>query len=1073
MPKGLSYLDAVRILGGSGPLAKIADNLLGGLLSVATAGGSDAALSFFDAKAEMVRLGSLVTAKINEMVRGYARYHRNERLLAASGVLVVASLFEALDDCFVAAGFDPSGSDPSGSDPPGFDRDQQLTLLQSRAGVESLLHDPLPLPSPARSYADLLAEVHDWCAGLATDLVDHLGGLAAADSARFDTLAGVVTGSIGTRAADHYDEHHRHLAGEIPEFAIWTGRLEARATAHSLRRLEDLLVRATTGTDPGLHRAALSRAYRAKLTRPVLGGDAGDLILPDLGDIYIDPRFQVKTATPGARPSEEAWWDHEVRDDIHDFLATYLTTTAAARTPLLLLGQPGAGKSSLTHILAARLPAADYLVARVPLREVPAEADIQSQIEHAIRAATGSPVTWAEMAEGTLSVVLLDGFDELLQATGLHQSDYLQRVAAFQERELTQNRPVAVMVTSRVVVADRARIPPGSLIVRLEPFDRSRIESWLTVWNRANPSADPLRPRTLDPLSDLAGQPLLLLMLALYHAGGNPIDDGFDSAGLYERLLSEFAAREVRRTHAGRPESAMPALVEEELLRLCVVAFAMFHRNRLWVTGRELDDDLAGLGLTPSRTAGTDGFRTPLTAAEEMIGRFFFIQHAKAVRDDKTFQTYEFLHATFGEYLVARLVVQAIRDTAARENAATLTLRFGQPAGPDLLQDLLGYSPLTARNTILQFVRSLLETSDGHPVRAFLLRRTRQAVTRPQPPSGSYRPVDKRIDHWMATYSFNLLFLTLACGGEVRATDLFTEAKDPAEWLRGSALQWRAALPHGMWHDALESVTVRRDIRAGRRDLVLTSDPEPSLPRLDPTWSNLTQPRTGSERQGYLGNFLWGPSMTSMHLSNNLSDDTVLHAIEPLVVEFPEASRYYVVHDSGRTESVAHSLVALWVTSGAHDDPDALADAHLNAVDVLMRCETLHQARRIAHVLLRALRNDAARLDPDLLLTLVDKIGASPTANDAVYADTIRTLLLPELRPTGAKRLEVLCPVFFSLIEGLEQIQHLTEALESLELSGDITDVLKTVVPDLNPADARLLSNEIRETRPHLAHLIR
>jgi NACHT conflict system protein len=180
MPKGLSYLDAVRILGGSGPLAKIADNLLGGLLSVATAGGSDAALSFFDAKAEMVRLGSLVTAKINEMVRGYARYHRNERLLAASGVLVVASLFEALDDCFVAAGFDPSGSDPSSSDPSGFDRDQQLTLLQSRAGVESLLHDPLPLPSPARSYADLLAEVHDWCAGLATDLVDHLGGLAAA-----------------------------------------------------------------------------------------------------------------------------------------------------------------------------------------------------------------------------------------------------------------------------------------------------------------------------------------------------------------------------------------------------------------------------------------------------------------------------------------------------------------------------------------------------------------------------------------------------------------------------------------------------------------------------------------------------------------------------------------------------------------------------------------------------------------------------------------------------------------------------------------------------------------------------
>lgn len=45
MPRGLTYTDAVKILGGSGPLVTIADNVLGGALSVATAGGSDVALS--------------------------------------------------------------------------------------------------------------------------------------------------------------------------------------------------------------------------------------------------------------------------------------------------------------------------------------------------------------------------------------------------------------------------------------------------------------------------------------------------------------------------------------------------------------------------------------------------------------------------------------------------------------------------------------------------------------------------------------------------------------------------------------------------------------------------------------------------------------------------------------------------------------------------------------------------------------------------------------------------------------------------------------------------------------------
>jgi hypothetical protein len=63
MPNRLSYADAAKILGGSRPLAKAVDNLLGGALSVATAGGSDLAIGLFDAKTEVVRLGCLVTAK--------------------------------------------------------------------------------------------------------------------------------------------------------------------------------------------------------------------------------------------------------------------------------------------------------------------------------------------------------------------------------------------------------------------------------------------------------------------------------------------------------------------------------------------------------------------------------------------------------------------------------------------------------------------------------------------------------------------------------------------------------------------------------------------------------------------------------------------------------------------------------------------------------------------------------------------------------------------------------------------------------------------------------------------------
>ena len=92
----------------------------------------------------------------------------------------------------------------------------------------------------------------------------------------------------------------------------------------------------------------------------------------------------------------------------------------------------------LTQMLAARLPADKFLVVRVVLREVTADADLQTQIEDAIRLATGESLTWPDLARsagGALPVVLLDGFDELLQATGVSQTDYLRKAAEFQTRE--------------------------------------------------------------------------------------------------------------------------------------------------------------------------------------------------------------------------------------------------------------------------------------------------------------------------------------------------------------------------------------------------------------------------------------------------------------------------------------------------------------------------------------------------------------------------------------------------------------------------------------------------------------
>jgi hypothetical protein len=79
----------------------------------------------------------------------------------------------------------------------------------------------------------------------------------AADETTRDRVGNLTSSRLPRRAAERYDEFHPRLAAEIPEFAIWSGSLEIRATMHSLRRLEGLLLKASAGRDPSRHRAVL------------------------------------------------------------------------------------------------------------------------------------------------------------------------------------------------------------------------------------------------------------------------------------------------------------------------------------------------------------------------------------------------------------------------------------------------------------------------------------------------------------------------------------------------------------------------------------------------------------------------------------------------------------------------------------------------------------------------------------------------------------------------------------------------------------------------------------------------
>src|ERR1700691_1029542 len=1018
---GLSYADAVLLMGGrnSRTIAAL-DRLTGGLLLAASAAGGGFALSLFDAKSELAQLNDQLIRELGQRLRGLNRFTRSERLAAAHSVLALTAYFEVLagtDLPFEARELELTKAEQAALAGGGTPRSSRL-----RALAAGLLQAEVPIPAPQRPYEATLEAMLGFYRDLSAELSRFVSGLAVWD--RLDEtqrmhFAEVVSFELPSQAVARYEERFRQLALEFPELAFWSNLVDHQATRAEVRRLgtgmvglERMLNRIAAGAVPDDRRLGLSRTYRSVLQRPVLTtGDAPQgLRLPLLGDAYVNPDFRVVGAAGLAeRFTEESWWDEQpVRDDLEGFLFGHLTAPQAVEAPLLVLGQPGSGKSVLTQVLAARLPPEQFLVVRVVLRDAGADADVQTQIEDAVRSATGESLAWADLVRSTpdaLPVVILDGFDELLQATGVSHTDYLRKVKAFQAREADQSRPVAVLVTSRTAVADRAQPAPGVIVVRLEPFSEAQISRWLCVWNDANTTAlearglRPLMPQTVLGHAELAAQPLLLLMLALYDADGNPLqraDATLDEAELYERLLVSFAEREIRKSNANLSDRQFRGAVEQELLRLSLVAFAMFSRGRQWVSDAELDADLPTLLDVSASHAAPVGLRAPLSAAEVVIGRFFFVYEAQATRDSTLLHTYEFLHATFGEYLIARLVTRELSDLADAAQFAAGRTR-PEPIDDAFLHALLSYMPLTMRGTIMSFVTErfhALPEPQRQQLRTVLIRLFADAFApRHDTRYNDYTPQTLPVPARYAAYSANLAVLAVLAAGEVTGRSLFPMARDPVGEWRKLALLWRSQLPREGWAGLIGAIALDRIWENDQREMVLRRDERTGQPsgRTDPHWSYNRGPSHEYRQVGrpfgwMLVNDVWLRNQAWFLCDD--SDDALAHALEPFAGDFNAVISGFHSYwpDQGRAVSAANALITLWLASSSDCALRDLIGAYDTCLEMAIRAKfSPNESRtreRFRILVLRKIASDQ-RLPEEWLDSAIIRIQDAATKTSA------------------------------------------------------------------------------------------
>ncbi|CAL9390622.1 hypothetical protein SUDANB121_01257 [Nocardiopsis dassonvillei] len=832
MAKQLSYADALKILGkNDSEVLDMAEKLAdGGLRALGVP-------DLFGIRSMVVGGGRRALEGVRGKLRGESRSSRTEKILAAERILVVVSFFEAVEEAWEQAGMPFPFSDLE------ITAEEQAAFSERALGRSSapvvLRTSPEPEPGVEFDYSGYtsLKNLIRFEA-LRDDFLSMVVGLSVSEA---HGITDVNHGGLRflkahlARATElRYREHRRALTADIPEFAMWAHELEHTRTRDrldtGLAEVGRLLESIASDRPVERRRAELSALYRSVLHRPVLpsdGGPARGLVLPTLADAYIPPRGRITVDGGDAVPSSEKWWsDIDVTDDIAGFISARLVHPRGTEAPTVILGHPGSGKSKFTEMLAAQLPPSDFLPIRVELRSVPPNAPIPRQIEEGLAASLHTRVSWRELADsadGALPVIILDGFDELLQATGVDRSDYLEQVQEFQRYQEAMGLPVVVIVTSRTVVADRARFPHRTAVIKLEPFDEVQIDRFLQAWRTANTRpGGPLEALTTEVLlryRDLAEQPLLLAMLLLYEAEDGALrraDRHLTQGELYERLLTAFSEREVRKHRASLDRDGFDRAVEEELRRLEVTALAMFTRRRQHVTAGELNRDLEVLMPGGVHHAAAPGLHGRIDPAHQVLGRFFFVHEARARTGDGTASVFEFLHATFGEYLVARAVVAALDYLTETRSLARRRRGSAQGADDGELYALLSFACLPGREKITDFLAEELEKRfpRGTEARSGCARLLTDLFREaPFPPvdrsHGDYAPQRLPVTIRQANYTANLVvLLTLVREEPTDLRELFPEASNPlAEW-RNAANLWRT-LQSPEWFAFLRSVRVK------------------------------------------------------------------------------------------------------------------------------------------------------------------------------------------------------------------------------------------------------------------------
>lgn len=530
--------------------------------------------------------------------------------------------------------------------------------------------------------------------------------------------------------------------------------------------------------------------------------DVDEIIYPLNKDIFISQSFEAITYKKNEhrrvfltkKKLSEQTSNVEAGENIGNYLLKNLVDPNYANKPIILLGNPGAGKSMLSKMFAGLLcQTTDFIPFLIQLRNVSSSSgSISEHINKGLAntIANLSEVNWIDWAKEfrtRIPIIIMDGFDELMQTSNRELNGYVDAIREFQEQALNSGICVRIILTSRISVMQDVFIPENTKIIKLDSFDTKRRNLWIQKWNDAQkkPKYKFAIPKN-DKIELLAEEPLLLFMLAIYDFESNELqsmatDKTFNQSKLYDSLLKRFIERQLEKLPHFIDLSEFERSREKELfrLRLGMIALMMFLTDTTSRDTQKLSEEILAFGINKSNMP-----------TGNILGGFFFIHENQSKTEGNLEKfNYEFLHKTFGEFLTADFLLRVAKKQYERviNNAQDIIAR------KETFNFCFGYNWLHKHNNIQNFLfehaRHIIDPESlesKFTINSIIKADIKELFEKGHQsfPVTDIRLLEKKpvIEH-LSIYSQNIIFLWLAIASESNPVkfEIFDASEDTGE----------------------------------------------------------------------------------------------------------------------------------------------------------------------------------------------------------------------------------------------------------------------------------------------------